>query len=517
MSIVTVAIPPGLYMNGTSYDAKGRWADASRVRWHQNHIQPIGGWRAMADRLGTPLPPLSNDTTQTVYRDGFSWVSNANSRHYAFGANNQLKILLPSDTLVDVTPAGFVGSPPDPTINVGYGQWLYGLSTYGNARPIDPDATGRVHRWRFDTWGEDLLAGPSDPQYRGGIYVWDTSAQPTQATLIPNAPTDFTSFVVSDQRIVVGIGSDDEARLVRWSDRENYSEWTPTQLNYAGSQFLQGNGRLLSIHKVLNQLLILSENDAHVARFIGAPLVFGFDRVGDDCGPWSSEAIYVADRFAVWPGRRNFWIYDGTLKPLDCDIIDFINKDVSLNALAKVHCLGVPQFHEIWWYYQSKSSTTGEVDSYFSYNYLTGVWMKGKLPRTAGVSGEVYTNPVKVGIDTVAAEQLLYQHEIESIVVEETYAQTGPIELGEGETNMAVRYIYPDTENFGDVTYTFEGRDMPTSPYISYGPYVNDFNPISTRIMGRELKMRIDGKDLNTWQLGAKTRFDVAPIGTGRR
>jgi hypothetical protein len=513
MSIITVAMPAGLYMNGTPYEQKQRWNDGSRVRWHNGALRPIGGWERAKTDAGVNYAPLSSNMSVSVYRDAFSWVSSANSRHYVFGANDAIKILLPSQVLTDITPAGFVGSPPEPTINIGYGSWLYGFSSYGTPRPIIASQEGRLWRWKFDTWGEDLIAGPNDPKYRGSLYVWDTSAGPAQMIVIAGAPTDIGSYVVTDQRIIMAIASDTEARIVRWCDRENYSDWVATQLNYAGSYFLQGNGQLLSIHKVLNQILILSETDAHVARFIGAPLVYGFDRVGDDCGPWSGPAVYVADRFAIWPGRRTFWMYDGTLKPLECDIMDFLDIDVDRSKLSKCFCLGVPQFNEVWWFYEAIDNATSNPTKYFTYNYLEGTWSKGTLERSAGLSGEVYLDPYMVSSDT----QAIHVHELPSVLTPDTTVTSGALELGEGEVNMAVRYIYPDTANKGDVIYNFETRDMPTSDPVLNGPYTNEHNPISTRVMGREIRMNLQGAGSVGWRVGSKTRFDVAPVGVGNR
>ena len=114
-------------------------------------------------------------------------------------------------------------------------------------------------------------------------------------------------------------------------------------------------------------------------------------------------------------------------------------------------------------------------------------------------------------------DQVIYEHERDDIVVEDAWAESGPLEVGNGDNNMAVRYIYPDTETFGDVMYTLYGQNQPTDQRYAYGPYSFD-NPISTRALGRSISMRVDGSEQTPkWQVGQKTRFDVAPMGTGRR
>ena len=36
--------PPGVWANGTPYEAKGRWSDSNLVRWRNGRLQPLGGW-----------------------------------------------------------------------------------------------------------------------------------------------------------------------------------------------------------------------------------------------------------------------------------------------------------------------------------------------------------------------------------------------------------------------------------------------------------------------------------------
>ena len=43
--LLPITLPPGVYKNGTDYQAKGRWFDSSLVRWYEDTIRPVGGWR----------------------------------------------------------------------------------------------------------------------------------------------------------------------------------------------------------------------------------------------------------------------------------------------------------------------------------------------------------------------------------------------------------------------------------------------------------------------------------------
>ena len=45
MALIPIQLPPGVYRNGTELQSAGRWFDANLVRWFENTIRPIGGWR----------------------------------------------------------------------------------------------------------------------------------------------------------------------------------------------------------------------------------------------------------------------------------------------------------------------------------------------------------------------------------------------------------------------------------------------------------------------------------------
>ena len=46
--------PPGMFRNGTEYQAKGRWIDGNLVRFLEKTIRPIGGW----ENLQKDDPPV---------------------------------------------------------------------------------------------------------------------------------------------------------------------------------------------------------------------------------------------------------------------------------------------------------------------------------------------------------------------------------------------------------------------------------------------------------------------------
>jgi hypothetical protein len=45
MTFIPLQIPPGVYRNGTDLQSQGRWRDSNLVRWLDDTLRPIGGWR----------------------------------------------------------------------------------------------------------------------------------------------------------------------------------------------------------------------------------------------------------------------------------------------------------------------------------------------------------------------------------------------------------------------------------------------------------------------------------------
>jgi len=505
MTLIPVELPPGMYKNGTDYSARGRWADGNLVRWHNQSLRPVGGWQLRRDENQAASPALLLDPETETIRDALPYTTNAGSSQAVFASNKQLYLLRGNQAIVPITDLpGFEPGNNKIVAELGFGIGPFGIGPYGVARPPGSWREKPVQRWALDTWGENVLAAGVR---NGPIFEITPSGS---VTVLDNAPDEVQDVITTDQRIVMVLDNDPETRVVRWSDREDNNEWTPSTTNFAGSIRLQGAGDLVSMHKVLGQILILSETDAHVGRYIGAPFVYGFDRVADNCGPISPKAVAVTDRFAMWLGDRTFYMYDGTVRQVPCDVMDHIAATLSPSNRSKIFTLTITEYTEIWWFYQGKDDT--EVSHYVSFDYAEGHWQVGRLDRTAGMNAGLFEYPIMVNSDGE-----LFDHELdfEPIVDYPVYALSGPVELQNGNRNVAVRYIFPDTQEKDSVSLTLKTRQMPTEDDYVHGPF--DYrNPISTTgVLGREVRMQVTGIGAG-WEVGAM-RWDVEEAGGGFR
>ena len=503
--LIPLRFPPGMLKNGTSYNRKGRWTDGNLVRWREGSVRPIGGWEQRRDSSLVVIPELIADPDLEAIRDSFAWRSLTQQQCIVFGSNLKLYFVSQTGVVTDITPVGVTTSGKDASVQAGYGNNPYGVGSYGVPNDLVAQDPIPPNRWAFTNFGEILL---TCQRAVGDLYELDLGTL-TLSTVV-NAPTDIQDVVVTDERIVLTIGADMEPRKVQWSDQEDRTLWAPAIDNQAGSLTLTGGGKLLRAVNVMRQVLILGEDTAHTARYIGPPYVMAFDLVSSNCSLVAAEAVIATSNFAVWWGDRSFWLYDGSINPLNCEVIEFLNEDVDFGQISKVTGFSNNEFHEVWWLYQSTTSQTGECDSYVIWNYKENYWNTGRINRTTGLDKGATTV-----LMMVTREGGIFNHELEGVeVVGTAYIESGFLDMQNGERNVAVRYIYPDTAEVGDTQIEIIGRNMPTDAPVTYGPYTYA-NPTPVRAIGRELKFKFTGLTPQ-FEVGTM-RAEVAPAGGGMR
>lgn len=95
------------------------------------------------------------------------------------------------------------------------------------------------------------------------------------------------------------------------------------------------------------------------------------------------------------------------------------------------------------------------------------------------------------------------------------YAETGPLEIGDGERRVHVTRVIPDEQDQGELRYTFQHREYPTSSEVTETT-VSAANPTDVRFSGRQFTMKVepvvtDGVAAD-WRHGV-TRLEVLPGG----
>lgn len=479
-----LAFPPGLYRNGTEYQSKGRWFDANLIRFYEGSIRPVGGWRVK-----------STSTLTGSGRAIIAWRTKNLTRWAAIGTQSKLYAMDQTGALSDITPAGFTAGNADAVAGGGYGNGTYGSNAYG-VPGSDSSSVQDCTVWSLDTFGEDLIGCTADD---GKLYEWTLNTG-VVAAVIANAPTSCRALVVTNERFIVALGAAADPRLVQWADQQSLTVWTPATTNQAGSFPLQSSGKLMQGKRLQGATILLTDVDAWLMNYIGGTLVFRFDALGNGCGAASQRACASFDGNAAWMGRDNFWIYNGFVQPLVCDVQDYVFSNINLQQISKVSVFVDTQYGEVTWHYPSSAST--ENDSYVTWNYRAWergqiIWSYGTLARLSGVDKGTFQYPLRVGTDGN-----VYEHEVGFAYGGATpYLESGPIELGNGDAVFYATQLIPDDKTQGDVTVTFKAKFYPDGTETAFGPYTVG-NPTSLRFGARQAKARFTGVGMDDYRVG---------------
>ena len=405
MPLIPLKIPAGFYRTGTDLDAAGRWRDGSLVRWRDGSLRPIGGWRVNEN--------IASITTNAP-RGMHTWESNNGTRYVAAGSYNELFAVVSGGTAYDIAPTDLTSGSESAAVNIGYGYGFYGSGTYGTPRP-DTGNIVAATTWSLDNWGEYLLACSTAD---GRILEWQLGTS-SKAAVVANAPTNNLGLIVTEERFVFALGAGGNPRKVAFSDREDNTTWTPAATNEAGDIELQTSGQIETAIRTRGQTLIITDVDAHTARYIGPPYVYGFERVGTSCGIISRRAAADVDMGTFWMGNGGFFRFDGNVvSEIPCAVHDYVFGDLNTSQKSKTWAFTNGQFGEIWWFYCSGNST--EIDRYVAFDYKESHWLIGNLSRTSGASRGVFEYPMFMGQDGA-----MFDHEVGlSYVDTQTYTVT---------------------------------------------------------------------------------------------
>lgn len=440
-------LPPGVRKGGTDEKSAGFYMDGNLVRWDPD-LKPFGGWRLR-----------SEDTVTGMARSIVAWKDNGDIAWVGVGTHSNLYVYDLLTDLYDITPVGFSEGFPDTQVNTGYGGGLYGAGTYGTPRPLTNtpvDAT----IFTLGVAGQHLVACST---FDGVIWVWELDEN-SPAEALANAPSARGVAVVKQFVFALGAGGDPKA--LAWSDRGDPTLWTPDADNQAGDFDIETDGKLMCMAALGDYALILADDSATLASYVGPQTVWEFRKLGEGCGAISQGCVASLGERAVWMSQAGFWMVEsGFLVPLKCDFEDDLFSDLNLAQGAKVTCIVDSLNGVIRWHYPSGGST--ENDRYVEWSFIDGWWGRGELARTAGCDRGALPYPLMM---TPAGE--LMEHEVGwDYGGASPWAETGPIKIGAGDNILLVDGFIPDERTLGDINVTFYVKDRPTSAEATYGPY----------------------------------------------
>ena len=340
--------------------------------------------------------------------------------------------------------------------------------------------------WVFENFGEDLLALASD----GSLFRWDKSAgQTTRAAVASgNAPTASRHLILStpDRHIIlmgtetsIGSTGTQDDLFLRFSSQEDFTTWSPTSTNTAGSFRIQDGSKIMTTVRSRGSILIWTDTSMHSLQFIGAPFVFGLTQIGANCGAISPHCAVDINGTTFWMSQQAFYMFDGSIKKMPCTVQDYVFDDFSITQELLVYAGVNTDFNEVTWFYPSKDSSF--IDRSVTYNYLENSWYTNSLARTTWLDRGVYqlpyateyrstelgTTPTVNGVTDGAS--CVYVHE-EGVNNDtdalECFIQSGDFDIQDGEQILSISRFIPDFKNqkgSADVLLSFKDYNSITN------------------------------------------------------
>ena len=439
---------------------------------------------------------------------------------------NNLTIVAASAATSSATGGGSVaaGLEPIPGVQdpaVGYG-WSAGAWNAGAWNT--PRTTSNIifvpRYWTINHFGKILLSC----FLNGGIYSWDPTIIPTpRATLVPNAPTLCTGFVMTSDYIMIAYGSNygGTQNYMQWwaCAQGDYTNWDVTA--FAGPQGSPSVEGVLAEGTVIigaadlgnHVTLLLTDTSVYAFQFTGSASVFDVTRAGKECGLIGPLAIIPVDSVAYWMGNNGFYMYSGGVSPIpnQNDIMDWVFSQIPYLYGIKSVASYNEKYKEVWFSFVGAGETEPSIS--VVYNTIFQFWFvvysvpfssatrfTGADDRPIFGKTDGYIYQMDNGLDVVAPGGTSPQ---------DWWLTTAPTEVMAGAVSYAIDTIIADNERqVGNVTLELTAYDRSPAAPVVIDSFASTFTPASGsedfRICGRLIQAQWSGSGI-----GCDIRFGV--------
>ena len=428
---------------------------------------------------------------------------------------------------------------------VGWGAAGWGAGAWGQGE-ADTEA---LRVWSQQNFGEDLIFAHRN----GAIFYWDASDAGgnlntravglTTLSGASNVPTVTNNLLVSDiNRFVFCFGTNPlgssakDPMLIRWSDQEDATNWTPAATNQAGSLRLSRGTEIVAAQQSRQEVLVWTDSSVYSLQYVGAGSgVWSATLVGEQTSIASQNSVAYANGVSYWMGKDKFYKYDGRVQTLRCDLRKYIFTD--FNDLQYVQVFGGSNeaFHEVWWFYCSGSSSS--VDRYVIYNYREDIWYYGNMARTAWLDSGLRSFPLAATYNSVLVdhENGIDDNETGTPAAISAFITSAQFDLEDGHQFALVSRMIPDVSFEGstgdsptinmtlfplnssgsgrNTTASESGVNAGTVVRTASSPVDVYTEQIHTRVRGRQMSLKVDSGTTGVqWQLGSP-RLDMRADG----
>jgi hypothetical protein len=427
----------------------------------------------------------------------------------------------------------------------GWSAGTWGTGTWGNGAA----SSQALRLWSQSNFGEDLVFG-----FKGGsLYYWDatngvSSGGTSRGVLLSSlsgasdVPTIQNLIIVSDiNRFIFCFGANtistsvQDSMLIRWSDQESAVDWTPSAINQSGSLRLSRGSEIVAANQSRQAITVWTDTAVYTLQFLGGQSGWGAQLSSDNVSIASSNAVAYANGVSYWMGKDQFYMHDGRVTTLKCDLLRYVFSDFNQQQTDQIFAGTNEEYHEIWWFYCSEDSNT--VDRYVIYNQQDSIWYYGTLARTAWLDSGMRDFPVAATYtyNLVNHEEGIDDNETGTSAAISASITSAQFDTDDGHKFTLISRVMPDmtfdgsTASSPSATITLYplqdsgsgynspasegGNSTATVTRSATSPVEKYTSQVDVRVRGRQLAINIASTDLGVqWQLGSP-RLDMRSDG----
>jgi hypothetical protein len=322
--------------------------------------------------------------------------------------------------------------------------------------------------------------------------------------------------------------------LIRWSAQDDIYNWTPDPTNQAGFTRLSHGSEIITTVQTRQEIVVFTDSSVYSLQYLGPPYVWAPQLLGDNISIMSPNSAIIASGVVYWMGVDKFYMYDGRVQTLNCDLRRFVFQDLNQNENLQVFAGTNEGFNEVWWFYCGAG--TDAVGKYVVYNYLEKVWYYGTMARTAWLDSGLLNFPIAATYlnNIVQHEDGINDNSTATTAALNAYIASSEFDIGDGHNFGFIWRVLPDLTFENSTT---DGSGNPAQVIMSLYPMQSSGSGVGTpgvdtvykgsnyniteeftgivytRVRGRQIIFKIGSNQVGTaWQLGAP-RIDIRPDG----
>ncbi len=386
----------------------------------------------------------------------------------------------------------------------GYDSGTFDLGTYDDTGGSSP-AVATAAIWHIDTFGELGTANI----HGGSGYTWDTAtgiAPGNIATIIDNAPLRINILKTDPQfQRLIAFGATVEGGSfdpmhIRTSNRESMTEWAFTDTNTVFTFRAIGGSEIVGAVRTDTQFFVLTDTSANSLAPTYDEFEYAIKHLADGCGLIAPEAADQWNGKLFWMSQNNFYMYDGIVSIVPCDLWTTIFEDLNLAQKSKFRVEYMAITNEFRIYVATAESD--EINKMYIWHPDDKWWSIGDFDDTCIISNsEGFSHPYGT-----TSDGYLWEHETgydngsdPMMFLLRSYKMA----LSNGDKIMQTKTVIPDFKQIiGTANISLDATEYPQSTEIistdsqeitSTTEYAN------LRVRGRYVEMEISTSDLGAF------------------